>query len=318
MATKTCKKISIVLPCYNEEAVLPLFFKRLIKATKSWEHDYNVFCIDDGSEDKTLQLLLQQNTKDDRWKVISFSRNFGHQTAISCGIHHADGDAVIVMDVDLQDPPEELHRYIKKWEEGFDVVYAIRKKRKEIHIKRVCYWAFYRILGYLVTFNIPLDSGDFSLMDRKVVNALKSMPEKNKFVRGLRAWSGFKQIGLEYERQVRAGGETKYPFKKLMKLAFDGIFSFSTVPLTIASSLGIWVSIAALIMVVFTLFQRIFTPFFTSIGLGPVPGFATIVISILFLGGVQLIFLGIIGNYLSRIYDEVKNRPEWIIKESKL
>ena len=195
------------------------------------------------------------------------------------------------------------------------MVYAIRQKRKESHPKRLAYWLFYRVLSKLITFEIPLDSGDFSIMDRKVVNVLKAMPERNRFVRGLRAWSGFKQIGLAYERHERAAGETKYPFKKLLKLAFDGIFSFSTVPLTITSYFGLLISSVALLGVMFTFLQRLFESEFSKIGIGPVPGYATTLISVLFLGGVQLISLGIIGHYLSRIYEEVKGRPQWIIKD---
>ncbi|MFA5776395.1 MAG: glycosyltransferase family 2 protein [Patescibacteria group bacterium] len=309
------KKISIVIPCYNEEEVLDQLFKRVTKSAESWKKEWEAVCVDDGSKDSTWHKLKTQSEKDPRWKALSFSRNFGHQTAISCGLYHAHGDAVIVMDADLQDPPEELHRYISKWEEGYDVVYAIRTKRKEGLFKRLGYKAFYRILSKLVDFNIPLDSGDFSLMDKKVVEVLRNMPERNRFVRGLRAWSGFKQVGLEYERSERLAGETKYPFKKLLKLAFDGVFSFSTIPLTMASYFGLVVSGLALIGAIFTLLQKLFSNSFAKIGLGPVPGYATTLISILFLGGIQLIFLGIIGSYLSRIYDEVKGRPHWIIRE---
>lgn len=310
------KKISIVIPCFNEEAVLPELFRRLTKSANTWKLNYEIICIDDGSQDKTLRMLKKQSRKDAHWKVLSFSRNFGHQTAVSCGLHYATGDAVIVMDADLQDPPEELKRFIDKWLSGYEVVYAIRRKRKESPLKKSSYWLFYRLLSKLSNFDIPLDSGDFSVLDRKVVDVLKNMPERNRFVRGLRAWSGFKQIGLEYDRASRAAGAPKYTLSKLIKLATDGIIAFSSVPLTIASYIGLAVSVLAVIGVIFTLLQRIFINFFESIGLGPVPGFATIVIAILFLGGVQLIFLGIIGSYLSRIYDEVKGRPLWIIKES--
>jgi polyisoprenyl-phosphate glycosyltransferase len=309
------KKISIVIPVYNEEEVLPILFKRLTNAAKKWNLKWEVICIDDGSVDRSWDKLQKQSKKDKHWQAISFSRNFGHQTAISCGIHYATGDAVVIMDADLQDPPEDLYRYIKKWQEGYDVVYAIRTKRKEKALKKFSYWFFYRVLSKLSNFDIPLDTGDFSLMDRKVVDVLKGMPERNRFVRGLRAWSGFRQVGLEYERQSRAAGEPKYTLKKLMQLAFDGIISFSSAPLTIASYLGLWVSLMAILGILFTLIQRIFKPFFESMGIGPVPGFATTVIAILFLGGVQLIFLGILGSYLSRIYDEVKGRPHWVIKD---
>jgi len=315
MNNKKNKKISVIIPCYNEQEVLPELFRRIKDAAEIWGLDWEIICIDDGSRDKTWDLLLEQHEKDPRWSAISFSRNFGHQTAVSAGIFHATGDAVIVMDADLQDPPEELNRFIEKWKEGYEIVYAIRKHRKEPVIKRICYWAFYRIMAKMIDFDLPLDSGDFCIMDRKVVDILNAMPERNRFVRGLRAWSGFKQKGLVYERQARAAGKEKYNFRKLMRLALDGIVSFSTVPLTVASYLGLWVTVLAFLGTIFTLLQRIFRSFFESIGLGPAPGFATIVLSILFLGGVQILFLGILGQYLGRIYDEVKQRPPWIIKQ---
>jgi dolichol-phosphate mannosyltransferase len=316
MNSKEDKKISVVIPCYNEQAVIPELFRRMKEAAESWGLDWEVVCIDDGSSDNTWDLLCDLHKKDARWSAISFSRNFGHQTAVSAGIFHATGDAVIVMDADLQDPPEELYRFIEKWQEGYDIVYAIRTHRKEGSIKKISYWAFYRIMSKMIDFELPLDSGDFCIMDRKIVDILNSMPERNRFVRGLRAWSGFKQTGLLYERQVRAAGKAKYNFKKLRRLALDGIVSFSTVPLSIAAHLGLWISMLSFLGIIFTFLQRIFKPFFESIGIGPVPGFATIVISILFLGGVQLIFLGVLGQYLGRIYDEVKQRPQWIIKQS--
>ncbi|MFC1671124.1 glycosyltransferase family 2 protein [Spirochaetota bacterium] len=309
------KTISIIIPCFNEEENLPELFKRLSSASKKWKYKWEVLCIDDGSFDRTSEILQKQNKKDKRWKLISLSRNFGHQTAISCGINYAIGDAVIIIDADLQDPPEELHRFIKKWEEGYHVVYAIRKKRKENILKKLSYWIFYRLMAKLVDFDIPLDSGDFSIIDRKVVNVLKSLKERNKFVRGLRSWSGFKQIGLECERHARFAGEPKYTFRKLLKLALDGILSFSAFPLKIATYAGLIISFLSSMGLVFTLVQRIFRDFFSKIGLAPVPGYATIVILILFLGGIQLLFLGIIGNYISRIFDEVKARPSWVIEE---
>ncbi len=310
------KKVSLVIPCYNEEAVIPKLISRIEKASKKWKYDWEVICVDDGSKDATLNLLAKQHKKSSKWKVVSFSRNFGHQTAVTCGLHYASGNAVVILDADLQDPPEELEKFFKKWEEGYDVVYAVRKKRKEGIFKKLSYWAFYRILSYLSDYEIPLDSGDFSLMDRKVVDTINKMPERNRFVRGLRAWSGFKQIGVEYDRQARASGEPKYNFKKLLKLASDGLTSFSSKPLVISFYFGTLVSIVSFLGIIFTILQRIFHTFFENIGFGPVPGFATIVISVLFLGGIQLICIGIIGNYLGRIYDEVKQRPLWIAKET--
>lgn len=316
MDSKINKKISVVIPCFNEQDVLSELFMRMTEAAKSWELDWEIICVDDGSQDNTWKLLSSQHAKDPRWSVISFSRNFGHQTAVSAGMFHTTGDAVIVIDADLQDPPEEIHRFIKKWREGYEIVYAVRQHRKEGILKKISYWTFYRMFSKMIDFELPLDSGDFCIMDRKIVDILNSMPERNRFVRGLRAWSGFKQTGLEYERQSRAAGLAKYDFKKLRRLAMDGIISFSTVPLSVASHLGLWITVMSLLGITFTICQRIFETFFTSIGLGPVPGVTTIVISVLFLGGVQLIFLGILGQYLARIYDEVKKRPPWIIKQS--
>jgi dolichol-phosphate mannosyltransferase len=316
MTSRANKKISIVIPCYNEQDVLPELFRRMTESAKKWELPWEIICVDDGSDDNTWDLLSTQHDKDPRWSVISFSRNFGHQTAVSAGLYHATGDAVVVMDADLQDPPEEIHRFINKWEDGYDIAYAVRQYRKEGFLKKISYWTFYRILSKMIDFKLPLDSGDFCIMDRKVVDILNSMPERNRFVRGLRAWSGYKQTGIVYERQARAAGQAKYNFKKLRSLALDGIISFSSVPLAVAAHFGLWVTALSLLGIIFTICQRIFEDFFTSIGLGPVPGVTTIVISVLFLGGVQLIFLGVIGQYLGRIYDEVKQRPRWIIKNS--
>ena len=309
------KKISVIIPCYNEQEVLPELFRRMTKAAESWELAWEIICVDDGSHDNTWDLLSDQHAKDPRWSVISFSRNFGHQTAVSAGIFHASGDAVIVIDADLQDPPEVIHRFIKKWQEGYDIVYAVRQHRKEGILKKISYWIFYRILSKMIDFELPLDSGDFCIMDRKIVDILNSMPERNRFVRGLRAWSGFEQTGLAYERHARAAGEAKYNFKKLRRLAVDGIISFSTVPLALATHVGLWISTLSFIGIILLVLQYIFNDFFESIGLPIKPGFS-ISVSILFLGGVQLIFLGFLGQYLGRIYDEVKKRPLWIIKDS--
>jgi dolichol-phosphate mannosyltransferase len=310
------KTISVVIPCYNEEEVIPRLIERITIVADCFGYPWEVICVDDCSVDRTWELLRDQTLRDSRWRAISFARNFGHQTAVSSGIYHASGDAIVIMDADLQDPPEEIPRFISKWEDGYDVVYAIREKRKEGVLKRLSYYLFYRLISFLSTVELPLDSGDFCLMDRKVVDVLKMMPERNRFVRGLRSWAGFKQIGLPYERCSRAAGEPKYTFVKLLKLAMDGIVSFSSIPLRIASLLGFGLSLVSLAGILFTLFQRIFSSFFAKIGLGPVPGFATIVISNLFLGGVQLVCLGIIGEYLGRIYDEIKQRPQWVIKDS--
>lgn len=310
------KKLSIIVPCYNEQDVLPELFSRVSSVAAAWNLDYEVICVDDGSRDRTWEMLRSQNQKDPRWRGLSFARNFGHQTAVSAGLHYAGGDAVVVIDADLEDPPEVIALFLEKWREGYDVVYGIREKRKVGWIKRLCYWTFYRIMARLVAFEIPLDTGDFCLISRRVLETINSMPERNRFVRGLRAWSGFRQIGVAYERSARFAGEPKYNFKKLVKLATDGLFSFSTIPLRVATYLGLSVSALAFVGAVFTLAQKIFAAQFTRIGLAPSPGFPTIVISVLFLGGVQLICLGILGEYIGRIYEEVKGRPLWILQDA--
>jgi len=307
--------ISIVIPCYNEQDVLPELFSRLKLSAETWSESFEVIVVDDGSNDNTCRILSDIHKKDARWKIVKLARNFGHQKAVSAGLYYATGDCVIIMDADLQDPPEELHKFISKWRDGYEVVYAIRAKRNEGVIKRICYKAFYRILSRLSNIEIPHDAGDFCLMDKRVVEIINSMPERNRFLRGLRSWVGFRQTGIKYDRPARAAGSIKYSFRDLFHLAFDGIFAFSTIPLKLSTFLGFGVSIMTIIGIVFCFLQRIFSGWFMTIGLGPVPGFATIVISILFLGGVQLICLGIIGEYLGRIYEEVKQRPLWTVSE---
>jgi len=227
--------ISVVVPCYNEEAVLPELRERLTAAAEAWDDTYEIIAVDDGSRDRTFELLAEYHASDPRWKAIRFARNFGHQTAVSAGICHAAGDCVIVIDADLQDPPEQLHRFIAKWREGYEVVYGVRRKRKEGVLKRACYKMFYRLLGRCAQIEIPHDAGDFCAMDRAVVDLLNAMPERNRFVRGLRSWIGFRQVGLEYERDARAAGKTKYTPAKLVRLALDGLVSFSAAPLRLAT-----------------------------------------------------------------------------------
>lgn len=310
------RKISVVIPCYDETAILPELFRRLTAAAEAWPHDWEIVCVDDGSKDATWPMLVEQNRKDPRWRGLSLARNFGHQTAVSAGIYHATGEAVMVIDADLQDPPEELIRFIEKWREGYEVVYAVRENRKEGLLKKMCYWIFYRLMTRIVSIEIPQDSGDFCLMDRCVVEVLRQMPERNRFVRGLRAWAGFRQVGLAYERQARAAGEAKYTFRKLLLLAQDGIFNFSTVPLSLVSQLGFFITGLSLLGIVWFLATKLFTGFFERIGFPQVQGFTTIVISVLFLGGIQLLSIGVIGQYIVRIYEEVKRRPQWVIKNS--
>jgi glycosyltransferase involved in cell wall biosynthesis len=312
MVSRTGTLLSVVIPCYNEEQVLPLLYERVSAAAQTWALPYEVILVDDGSHDGSWGRMQDIHDRDPRWKMVALARNFGHQTALWAGLHLASGDVIAVLDADLQDPPEILPKFLEKWQEGYDVVYAVRQTRPEGRVKRAAYAAFYRILSVLSDTAIPLDAGDFCVMDRRVLDVLKTMPERNRFVRGLRAWVGFRQIALPYDRGERAAGEAKYTFRKLMQLAFDGLLSFSAHPLRLATYFGILVSGLSVVMVCFTLAQRLFSEQFARWGLAPVPGFATIVISIFFLGGVQLMCLGLLGEYLGRVYEDVKHRPMWV------
>jgi glycosyltransferase involved in cell wall biosynthesis len=310
------QKVSIIVPCFGEEAVLPHLFERLSAAAATWGMDYEVVCIDDGSPDRTWELLQRQHKADPRWRSLSFARNFGHQTAVSAGLHFATGDAVVVIDADLQDPPEEIARLLAKWREGFEVVFATHKTRRDPVLKRILAWSFYRLLQKMTPLPMARDAGDFCLLDRRIVAVLNALPERSRYLRGLRTWCGFRQTSVEFDRAERAAGMPQYTFKKSFKLAMDGIFSFSTTPLRLATYLGLWVSAFAFFGVMFTFAQKIFAAQFAKIGFAPGAGFPTIVISILFLGGVQLICLGILGEYIGRIYEEVKGRPLWILRDS--
>jgi glycosyltransferase involved in cell wall biosynthesis len=310
------RKVSIVIPCFNEEEVLPHLFTALENEISTWDYDVEIICVNDGSKDRTWEILKKHTPDFPHWKAICLSRNFGHQVAVSAGMFHASGDCVCVIDADLQDPPSTMARFLELWETGSDVVYGVRRKRKDKTIKRILAWGFYRLIAKLVSIGIPPDSGDFCLLDRKVVDVMNALPERNRYLRGLRVWCGFKHAPVVFDRDARAAGEPQYTFRKSLKLAMDGIFSFSAVPLALASHFGLWVSGFAFFGMLFTLAQRLFHPWFASVGLEPGPGFPTIVISILFLGGIQLISLGILGEYLGRIYEEVKGRPIWVISEA--
>jgi len=309
-------KLSVIVPCFNEEAVLPQLFARLTTAAEQWGCDYEIICVNDGSRDRTWALLEEQHRRDPRWRSLGFARNFGHQTAVSAGLYHATGDAVVIIDADLQDPPESIQELLAKWREGYQVVYAVRTRRKDKALKSLLAWGFYRIIGRLVPFKIPADAGDYALLDRAVVDVINAMPERNRYLRGLRAWCGFRQIGVHFERQARAAGTPQYTFGKSFRLAMDGVFSFSTVPLRLATYLGFIISGLSFVGAMFTFLQKVFARQFAAIGLEPGPGFSTVVVSITFLGGVQLLCLGILGEYLGRIYDEVKGRPHWIISQA--
>ena len=301
--------LSFVIPCHNEEQVLPLLYQRLTAAAVGCGVQYEVILIDDGSHDRTWQVMTEIHEADPRWKMLSLARNFGHQIALWTGLTVAQGDAIVVLDADLQDPPEIVPQFLEKWAEGCDVVYGVRQNRKEFWLKRSCYFCFYRVLASLSEVEIPLDSGDFCLMDRRVVQIISSSRDSRPFIRGLRAWVGFRQDSIPYDRSARAAGKAKYTFSKLVKLALDGILSSSIRPLRLASYLGLFVSVFAFFGAIFTLAQRVFADQFAHFGLRPVPGFATTVICILFLGGVQLLCVGILGEYVGRIYENLKGRP---------
>ncbi len=308
--------ISIVIPLFNEIENVEELTSRLTSASPLWKEDYEVLFVDDGSYDGTFEEIKKYCDADSHFKCLKLSRNFGHQAAISAGIKHAKGDAVIIMDGDLQDPPEELPRFLDKWREGYHVVYAIRKKRKESFFKRASYKLFYRILRAISNIDIPLDSGDFCVMDKRVVKVLNTeMLESSRFVRGLRAYAGFKQIGVEYERSERAAGEVKYTLSKLINLAIDGLLDFSTFPLRMATYLGFTIAIPSFFIGLFFVIHRILG--FKIFGYSPTdtPGMATLAVGVFFLGGVIMVILGVIGEYIGRIYFEVKKRPFYIVEE---
>lgn len=300
-------ELSIVVPVYNEEGNLPLLYARLTAVLEAAEATYEIVFVDDGSRDGSVAFLQHLATEDDRVVVVELSRNFGHQTAVSAGLDHTRGDAVIIMDADLQDPPEVLPQFIAKWREGHDVVYAVRGQRKEHWLKRAAYASFYRLLQRVAHIEIPLDSGDFCIMDRRVVNLLTEMPERNRFVRGIRSWVGLNQVGLVYERHARHADKSKYSLRRLIYLALDGLVSFSFVPLRIISLVGLSVSLVSIVLAIFYTIKKL-----TS-GLSP-PGFATLVVALFFLAGVQLITIGVIGEYVGRIFEEVKQRPLYVVR----
>lgn len=319
LAMMTRPTFSVVVPIWNEEAVIPELYRRVVSIMEAVTRDsitnaahstWELICVDDGSRDRSLELLLDLRAKDPRVKVLHFSRNFGHQIAITAGADFAEGDAVIVMDADLQDPPEVVSRMVEKWREGYEVVYAVRTSREgESFFKLFTASLFYRLLQRITDIHIPLDAGDFRLMDRRVVLAMRHLREQHRFMRGLSSWVGFRQIGIEYERAERYAGETKYPLRKMLRLATSAITGFSHVPLQLATYVGFSLAIFSLIAILVTVIMRLSGSNFFL-------GQATTLVSVLFLGGVQLIFLGIIGEYLGRIYDEVKQRPLYIVSQA--
>lgn len=299
--------LSAIIPVYNEEKNIPVLYKRLKIVFNKISKNHEIIFINDGSVDNSKKEIQKIIRRDKKVKFINFSRNFGHMSAVSAGLAHAKGNKVVLMDADLQDPPEVITKMIKKAKEGYDVVYGIKEKRKEGVVRRVLFKSFYKILDNISTYKMPLDSGTFSLMDKKVVAVLNTLPEKNKYLSGLRSWVGFSQIGITYERAARYSGKPM-SIKKLTKLAIDGFVSFSYLPLRLASFLGFLTATVAFIFTVVVLVLKIF------FGFGLI-GWASTLSAILLLSGVQLITLGIIGEYLARIYDQVKSRPEYIISE---
>jgi len=306
--------LAVVIPCFNEEEVIADTYYRIVGVLGSQNFDLQIIFVDDGSKDRTGDILARIVAADRRVKLVTLSRNFGHQSAVSAGLMHSEGDATVVIDADLQDPPDVVLRMIDRWRDGFDVVYGIRRKRKEARWKKILYMAFYRILRKVAEIDSPLDAGDFSLIDRRVLDEINKLPEKNRFFRGLRAWVGFAQVGVEYERAPRAAGVTKYPLIRLLKLAADGIFSFSTVPLTVVLWSGVTLAFLSFITIVLVIILRITNIEIFGAKFGDVQGFASVIVTILFIGGVQLICTGILGEYIGRIYQEVKARPYFIAR----
>lgn len=305
-------KISVAVPLFNEESVLPELLSRTIAVLDEIPGDHEIVMVDDGSSDRTLAMLEEAAEQDARIVVVALSRNFGHQSAISAALDYVSGDVVVVMDGDLQDTPETIPRFLEKHAEGYDVVYAIRASRQEGPIKRACYKTFYRLLRTLADVDLPLDSGDFALMSRRHVDLLRQSPERQRFLRGLRTWYGFDQIGIPVERDARHSGHTKYSWSSLLRLAFDGIFAFSVVPLRLAMATGLLAVLCSLVYVAYAIYARLFFPESEQ---AP-GGFTALIFTVSFLSGTQLLFAGIIGEYIGRIYEEVKQRPHYVVKRT--
>ncbi|MGN1270795.1 MAG: glycosyltransferase family 2 protein [Clostridia bacterium] len=305
------KKVSVVIPMYYEEEVAKECYNRTKNVLNSLEnYEHEIIFVNDGSKDRTLPILKEIASKDENVKVVSFSRNFGHQAAVTAGLKFVTGDCILIIDSDMQDPPELLLDMLKLWEEGNEVIYAKRKTRKgESKFKLMTAKMFYRILNGLSDVDIPKDTGDFRLVDRKVVDVINSMPEHNKFLRGLFSWVGFKQTPIEYERQERFAGKTKYPLKKMLKLASDGIISFSTKPLKIIGGIGIISIFISFILLIYAILSYVFK--WNNLA----SGWTSLMVAITFFAGVQLVSIWMISEYIARIYDDTKKRPEYIIDE---
>ena len=302
-------EFSILAPCYNEGGSLEEFIARVIPLMESLNKEFEILLVNDGSTDNTLGVSKRLAISHNQIKIINFSRNFGHQAAVTAGLDHSKGNAVIIIDSDLQDPPEVILKMIEKWKEGFQVVYGRRTLRKgESFLKLFTAKIFYIILQKLTNTDIPLDTGDFRLIDIQVVKILKNMREKHRFIRGMVSWTGFKQTPVYYEREPRFSGETGYPLKKMLTLALDGITSFSIIPLQFMTLIGIVITAITVLLSLIVFIVKVFTPeYFLA-------GFPAIILLIMFFGGIQVLFLGIMGEYIGRIYNEVKNRPNYIIE----
>ena len=303
--------LSVVIPVYNEEMNIGKLYQRLQNSLQPLNIDWEVVYINDGSKDRSLLVLQGLAETDHNVKYIDFSRNFGHQLAITAGIEHARGEWIVIMDGDGQDPPELLPDLLSKAQEGFEVVYARRRKRDgENFLKKFTARLFYRLLARITNIEIPVDTGDFRIIHRKIQRILSKMPEQHKYIRGQISWIGFNQTFLEYDREERMGGATKFTYRKMMRFALDGISSFSTWPLKVATITGFLVSAVAFVLIVYSLYQKFFGT--------TEPGWTSLHISVLFLGGIQLIGIGMLGEYLGRVSDNVKNRPHYIVRDSNI
>jgi len=303
-------EISIVVPLYNEEPNIDYLFERLLLVLDRMNVGYEIICINDGSQDNTLKCLIEYHRRHRGIKIVNLSRNFGKEVALTAGIDYAGGAAVIPIDADLQDPPELIEQLVAKWREGYDVVYATRRSRQgESWAKRFTARSFYRTIGWMSPVPIPRDTGDFRLLDRQVVEALKQMPERTRFMKGLFGWAGFKQTSILFDREPRLNGTTTWNYWRLWNFAIDGITSFSFLPLKVWSYIGLVISLLAFLYATFLVIR-------TLIFGVDLPGYASLMVTVLFLGGIQLITLGIIGEYLGRVYEEVKGRPLYLVRDS--
>lgn len=303
-------ELSVIIPIYNEETNIHSLYDRLKKVITGLNVSHQFLFVNDGSRDRSFELIKELSQKDSSVKFINFSRNFGHQVAVTAGLDHANGNTVVIIDADLQDPPELISDMYQKHKEGFEVVYAKRKARTgESFMKRITAKMFYRILARITSVEIPVDTGDFRLIDRKIVDVLKQMPEQQKYLRGQIPWIGFNQTFVEYVREERKGGKTGYTYRKMFRFAIDGITAFSTAPIKFATAMGFIVSFISFLMILYTLYSRFISKNY-------VPGWTSIMLAVLFIGGVQLICIGIIGEYISRMSANVRNRPLYVVKES--